>query len=334
MNLFRRIFSQPPNASLGGGELPAAPVKDGDPGSSHKDDDPRLMSDASPASEEIDAAVFRALDGATRPLPQETMAPQFGNDHLIFGQATDVGVLRPNNQDAMFSFFSTARSSDDWPDFGLFIVADGMGGHHDGEKASAITTRVVSSEVISTVFLPLLHGDNDASQMPLSEAMVEAVQKANAEIVNRVPEGGTTVTAVAVIGDLACVAHVGDSRVYQINHKSIEKITRDHSLVQRLIELDQLTPEEASEHPQKNVLYRALGQADTLEVDISTRRLPPGSHLLICSDGLWNQVPESEIKDIIAHTADPQEACNQLVALANNKGGIDNVTMILLRLPG
>ena len=97
---------------------------------------------------------------------------------------------------------------------------------------------------------------------------------------------------------------------------------------------DRLTPEEASEHPQKNVLYRALGQADTLEVDISTRRLPPDSQLLICSDGLWNQVSESEIKEVVAQNHDPQEACNQLVALANNKGGIDNVTIILLRLPG
>jgi protein phosphatase len=137
-----------------------------------------------------------------------------------------------------------------------------------------------------------------------------------------------------IIGDLAYIAHVGDSRIYLIHRGSIEQITRDHSLVQRLIELGQLTPEEAVDHKQPNVLYRALGQNELVEVDTLTRRLPPYSCLLLCSDGLWNQVSDDEILDIIMKHTNPQEACAKLIALANMRGGIDNVTAILLKLPG
>jgi protein phosphatase len=137
-----------------------------------------------------------------------------------------------------------------------------------------------------------------------------------------------------MIGNLAYIVHVGDSRVYLITRDKIEQVTRDHSLVQRLIELDQLSPEEAADHPQKNVLYRALGQSDNLEVDTLTRRLPPHSRLLLCSDGLWNQVEEQEIHDIIMEHSNPQEACEALIAKANSRGGIDNVTAILVQVPG
>ena len=163
--------------------------------------------------------------------------------------------------------------------------------------------------------------------------MISAVQKANAEVIARVPDGGTTLTAVAVIGDLAYVVHVGDSRVYLVTKDGIEQMTRDHSLVQRLIELDQLTREEANSHPQKNVLYRALGQNETLEVDALTRRLPPNSRLMLCSDGLWNMVSEKEIQEITMSHTNPQEACDKLVALANMYGGSDNITAVMLRVP-
>jgi protein phosphatase len=101
-----------------------------------------------------------------------------------------------------------------------------------------------------------------------------------------------------------------------------------------LIELDQLTAEEAADHPQKNVLYRAIGQSEALEVDAITRRLPPNSRLLLCSDGLWNQVEDKEIGEIVMSHDNPQVVCDKLVALANTRGGTDNITTILLRLPG
>lgn len=324
MDLFRRLFSQPePNSEEANAKESAASTAsaDGTAPSAHQT-----------AAESTETITAPLADGATRPLPLETVISA-KNEQLRFGQATDVGMVRSNNQDAVLSFFFTSRSADDRPDFGLFMVADGMGGHHDGEKASAMAARIMATTVINNIYLPMLIGDSGSDRPPITETLINAVNKANAEVINRVPEGGTTLTAITIIGDLAYLVHVGDTRVYLIAKDGVEQITRDHSLVQRLIELGQLTPQEAADHPQKNVLYRALGQSEQLEVDAITRRLPPSSRLLICSDGLWNQVNDQEISEIALSCDDPQQACDKLVALANTRGGTDNITTILLQIP-
>lgn len=322
MNFFRRLFGQGETNTAPTGATLSAPVVQNGSGSPDKPIQRTTQTRPSIA------------DGVTRPLPQEPVSIRTGNEHLSFGQASDIGMMRTNNQDSAFSFYTTFRSVDDRPDFGLFVVADGMGGHHDGEKASAVTAQTFAAEVVSTVYIPLLNGNREQSGVPMSEVLEAAVQKANAKVIELVPDGGTTITAVTIIDDLAYIVHVGDSRIYLISKDGIEQVTRDHSLVQRLIELDQLTPEEAAEHPQRNVLYRALGQNESLEVDTITRRLPPNSRLLLCSDGLWNQVPDHEINAVAMAHSDPQDACEQLIALANSRGGADNVTTILLHIPG
>jgi len=327
MDLFRRLFSQanskPDNSAQVEAPVPPKVIDVTSPvvGTTPLSSPPAEM-----------APPINIADGITRPLPPETVISS-SNEHLLFGQATDVGMVRTNNQDAVFSFVSTSRSAQQRPDFGLFVVADGMGGHHDGEKASALTASMVASYITNYIFLPMLNSDEDTERVPVTESMISAVQKANADIITKVPDGGTTLTAVAVIGDLAYVAHVGDSRIYLVTKDNIEQITRDHSLVQRYVELNLLTREEASVHAQKNVLYRALGQSETLEVDALTRRLPPNSKLMVCSDGLWNLVSDEEIMDIVSKHSNPQEACDKLVALANAHGGSDNITVILLRIP-
>jgi PPM family protein phosphatase len=327
MDLFRRLFSQantkPDNSASVEAPTPAE-VNEITPSAVGTTPLPNPPAEVMPP--------MNIADGITRPLPPETVISS-SNEHLLFGQATDVGMVRTNNQDAVFSFVSTSRSSQQRPDFGLFVVADGMGGHHDGEKASAITASMVASYITHHIFLPMLNSDDDTERVPVTESMIAAVQKANTDIIAKVPDGGTTLTAVAVIGDLAYVAHVGDSRIYLVTKDNIEQITRDHSLVQRYVELNLLTREEASVHTQKNVLYRALGQSETLEVDALTRRLPPNAKLMLCSDGLWNLVTEEEIADIVSKHSNPQEACDKLVALANAHGGSDNITVILLRIP-
>lgn len=274
-------------------------------------------------------------DGATRPLAADpTGFFQSHMGHIVFGQLSDPGIVRNNNQDAALSYFFTSDSVDDRPDFGLFVLADGMGGHHDGEKASALTTRTVAHQILTQIYLPLLeNSENDADRPTISEVLSLSVKRANRDVMRDVPEGGTTLTALVVVGDLAHIAHVGDSRAYLISNGSIEQLTRDHSLVQRLIELNQLTIEESLEHPQRNVLYRAIGQTQDLEVDTLTRRLPPGSSVLLCSDGLWGLISEKDISAIVQSTIDPQEACEKLIALANAQGGHDNITAILLRVP-
>ena len=315
---------QPPNAKA---NLSAAVTTPGIEESSDEDDETVPVTANSPL-------IPPAADGATRQLPLETVIAS-RNAQIQYGQSTDVGMVRTNNQDSMMSLYYSSRSTDNRPDFGLFVVADGMGGHHDGEKASAIVTRTVAQHVINNIFLPMMsNAEDDVDRPPLTESLTEAIQTANSDVLADVPDGGTTVTAVAVVGDLAYFAHVGDSRAYLITKDGgIEQITRDHSLVQRLIELDQLTEEEAQDHPQQNVLYRAIGQNDTLEVDALTRRLPPNSHLLLCSDGLWGVVENDIILQIIRENPNPQTACDKLVAMANTMGGKDNITAILLHVP-
>jgi PPM family protein phosphatase len=330
MDLFRRFFSRS-NEKV---EETASPSSKTETSTDPVDDDVLANADTIPVSPGLQQAALEqsVLDGATRPLPAEKVIAS-RNQHLIFGQTTDVGMVRSNNQDSALSFFFTSHSAEERPDFGLFVVADGMGGHHDGEKASAIASRVVATQVTNSIYLPILMQNEDLDRPPIIESMVTAVQKANADVITVVKDGGTTLTAVAVIGDLAYFAHVGDSRAYLITKDNIEQITRDHSLVQRLVELDQLSPEETENHPQINVLYRALGQNESLEVDTLTRRLPPNARVLLCSDGLWGSVKEREIFEIVMTHPSPQEACDKLVALANARGGKDNITAILLRIP-
>jgi serine/threonine protein phosphatase PrpC len=210
-----------------------------------------------------------------------------------------------------------------------------MGGHHDGEKASAITVRIVAEYILEEIYVALLKQKmNDPDRPTISDILQAAVQKANETVTEEIPEGGTTATVTVVLGDLAYIAHVGDSRAYLITDEGIEQVTRDHSLVQRLIELDQLTPAEAIDHPQRNVLYRAIGQSDSLDVDAVTRRLSPRARLLLCSDGLWNLVSEETLAEVVSKHADPQEACSTLVKMANERGGPDNITVILAQVPG
>jgi protein phosphatase len=275
------------------------------------------------------------LFGGTRQLPPlETFISKPGK-HVVYGLSSDIGMIRGNNQDSMYAMFGTSVSVEGRPDFGLFIVADGMGGHHDGERASAIAIRTIAEYVTEKFYISLLKSNTaDAERPVISEVLAEAVQKANDAVSGEIPEGGTTVTSAAILGDLVYIGHVGDSRAYLITADGIEQITRDHSLVQRLIELDQLTPEEAAAHPQRNVLYRAIGQSENLEVDTITRRLTPGSRLLLCSDGLWNQISESNLQQIIQSSKNPQDACDQLIRIANDRGGPDNITVILIQIPG
>jgi protein phosphatase len=164
--------------------------------------------------------------------------------------------------------------------------------------------------------------------------MESAMSAANTAVFSGVPEGGgTTLTCALIIGEQVVLSHVGDSRAYIITPDSFEQLTRDHSLVQRLQELGQLSAAEAAVHPQRNVLYRAVGQGEGLEVDVDSRRLPPGAVMLLCSDGLWGLVPDDRIQSLIRQSANPQAACEALVAAANAAGGPDNITAVMVQLP-
>lgn len=164
--------------------------------------------------------------------------------------------------------------------------------------------------------------------------MQAGVQEAHKAILKQAPGGGTTLTAVLVLGEQLTIAHVGDSRAYLLHADgTMEALTRDHSLVKRLVELGQLSTEEAAIHPQRNVLYRALGQGEPFEADVSSIPLPHDCHLMLCSDGLWGVIPDDRISSLIRASSSPAAASQSLVDAANAAGGPDNITAVLVRLP-
>jgi protein phosphatase len=175
--------------------------------------------------------------------------------------------------------------------------------------------------------------EHDASQPALTEILVNAIRAANDAVSNRVPGSGSTLTCALVLGTQAYIGHVGDSRAYVLTEEGLEQITHDHSIVDRLVESGQMTREEAALHPQKNVLYQAVGQSSALQVDTHVRKVRPGDYLLLCSDGLWDTVDETAIVDLIRGASSLQRACEDLVAAANEAGGCDNVTAILWGCP-
>ena len=280
------------------------------------------------------------LDIPTRPLPQETtqVTPKKSRlepPQLIVGCAQSVGRQRDHNEDALFTLTTTLTSDYGNVPFGLYIVADGMGGHQHGEVASGIAIRVVAGMVVRKLYTTLLSLKHSPPEQSLLEIMQEGVLEAHRTITRQVPGGGTTMTAVLILGNQMTVAHVGDSRAYAISQNdAMTVLTRDHSLVKRLVELGRITTDEAAIHPQKNVLYRALGQGEPFDPDLNTMQLPDSGYILLCSDGLWGVVPDEDIHRFVLGAQNPEDACTKLVDAANEAGGPDNITAILVRLPG
>jgi serine/threonine protein phosphatase PrpC len=254
-------------------------------------------------------------------------------DPLEIGQATDIGKKRGTNEDAFLTVKSLIGIEPEPLPVGLLIVADGMGGHVKGQEASSTAIRVSSSVILREILLPLLSSERMiAGSRPVQEVLTDAITAANHAISQLEGDPGSTLTSVLVMGHSAYVAHVGDSRVYYLHHGELRQITQDHSLVERLVELGQISAAEAQDHPQRNFLYRAVGQGPELDVDTYFVRLQEDSYLLLCSDGLWSQVPEKEIVQVIADSSSPQEACSRLIDSANERGGEDNITLVVARV--
>lgn len=295
---------------------------------------PETPSDGNPArvSEPITLPVSGSDSSVSMGIPVEAWpdSPQ-----IVVGWGQSVGKQRDHNEDAMYVFSTVLISENEQQPFGLFIVADGMGGHQHGEIASSNAIRAMSNYVIQKLYLPLFCTNPSYPDDSLQEIMKGGVTEAHQAILRYAPGGGTTMTAALIVGDRMTLSHVGDSRAYlfQANGET-QVLTRDHSLVKRLEELGQLTPEEAAQHPQRNVLYRALGQGEPFEPDIQTYPIPAHGYLVICSDGLWGLVSADNIFSEISNNPDLHKACQNLVDAANQAGGPDNITIIAVRLTG
>jgi protein phosphatase len=254
--------------------------------------------------------------------------------HMVVGIGQSTGLERKHNEDALFVLTGSSAGEERLPEFGLFIVADGMGGHRSGEIASAIASRTVAKHLTQETFLDLMEFETtQRDHPPLLDTVRRAIQDANQQIVRYLPGGGSTLTMVLLVGDQMTIGHVGDSRAYILSDNEAEMITRDHTFVERLLEMGEVTEEEAKNHPQRHVLYRAIGQGEALEVDVFTYPTPYGGKLLLCSDGLWGVVPNDEILDIVNQADNPQDACDQLIHAAMLGGGPDNITAVLVQFP-
>ena len=232
---------------------------------------------------------------------------------------TDIGRKRKINQDYVYT---AEQPLGNLPN--LFIVADGMGGHNAGDYASKAAVEAIVQEVQHSF---------EKNPMKIFE---KAIELANSQIYKVASEHtdmegmGTTVVVATFLGKYLQIANVGDSRLYVVNHEEIRQITRDHSLVQEMVRLGGLDKEEARNHPDKNVITRAVGVSQTVEPDFFTVELVEGDIVLMCSDGLTNMLEDEEIRMIMSGARDVVEKAQELVAAANHNGGKDNISVILV----
>lgn len=272
------------------------------------------------------------------PKDDENQMERFFNDQDEISEtlyniaaSQSVGRARSHNEDTLFTFSAFLAGMDPPVSFGIYLVADGMGGHQSGEIASSLATQGASQFLMESVYFPLIYEKKTFSDETLWQMVKGAVAEAQARVRQAVPGGGTTLTLILVLGDKIFSAHVGDSRLYFFGADGTIKVrTKDHSLVKRLVDLGQITEKEASVHPQRNVLYRALGQAEPFEADIDQFSLAAGEKVMICSDGLWGLVSEKQLRELMENKMGLNRKAHQLVQMANEAGGPDNISLILI----
>jgi len=260
---------------------------------------------------------------------------QYDLQQLVAASGQSVGKQRELNEDSLLALTYTLAGNSGSLPFGLYIVADGMGGHQYGEVASNAAVRVVASYIMRKFQNYLFNLKPSQPDESLQEIMQTAVKEAQKAIQHEAPSSGTTLTAALVLGQQVTIAHVGDSRAYHIHPDGrSEVITRDHSLVKRLEELGHISPDEAENYPHRNVLYRALGQGEILEPDIFTVTFPQTGYLMLCSDGLWGVVSDQDLYRMIKDAPSLQRACQNLVEAANAAGGPDNISVVIAQMIG
>jgi protein phosphatase len=257
---------------------------------------------------------------------------------------TDLGRTRDHNEDRFLvadltrkaaSLQPEVRSHDIGPRGTLLVVADGMGGAAAGEVASEMATDAIYSHLMKT-----WNAGDEVTPQRFAYRLKEAVEVANASIhahAKAHPEVrgmGTTTTAAGVLNDHLYLTQVGDSRAYLIRGGQAHQITKDQSLMQRLVEAGELTEEEAAQSERRNIILQALGPDPKVKVDLTHQEVRRGDVLVLCSDGLSGQVKKEEIAQIVTSSPDLSAACDKLISLANERGGPDNITVVIARFDG
>ncbi|SHI04328.1 Stp1/IreP family PP2C-type Ser/Thr phosphatase [Sporanaerobacter acetigenes] len=244
---------------------------------------------------------------------------------MQIGVCSDIGKARENNQD---SYFYSQRM-----DFPLFIVADGMGGHKAGEVASCMAVEIVKDFFLDKKKQNLL--DNEENLISFIE---ESINRANDKIYKKAISNeqyngmGTTLTMAYFLNGKVFIGHVGDSRAYLVRDNGLMQLTDDHSLVAELVKKGSISKEEAQYHPQRNIITRAVGTSEEIDVDIKFVEIKNDDILLMCTDGLTSMIEENEIKNLLLVGSNMQESCNDLIKKANDLGGLDNITVIAMKI--
>lgn len=261
-----------------------------------------------------------------QPAPESTVA-------LHVGTALDAGITRKEkpNEDHLLAVHGTHTFNADYRPYGLFIVADGMGGHANGQEASRLVIQHIRNAII-----PTLLSNVDLDSKHSKELLLEGIQHANLAIYQQNRQQGSdmgsTITAAILVGSMLTVANVGDSRTYLYNpQKGLTQVTHDHSMVARLVEKGIIGADEIYTHPQRNQIYRCLGETASVQIDAFSLPNQPGDTFLLCSDGLWEMVRDKRIQDILQKTLpDASLATQSLMQAALEGGGKDNISAIVV----
>lgn len=261
-------------------------------------------------------------------------APDNGGLRIHGAGVSDVGRKRRSNEDSY-------TTSDD---LRLYVVADGMGGHAAGEVASRLAVESIERHIAAAQpdLPPTVPSENstlsleDPSLPVPARRVLNAIRLANQEIVRSVRRDqsmrgmGTTVVLAYIQGKRAYIGSVGDSRAYLVREGEIRQLTDDHTFVNEQVRAGTLTAQEARRHPARNILTRAVGSQEDIEADVIQEDLKPGDQILLCSDGLTTMVEDEDILDTLRGAGDPETGCKSLVDLANQRGGDDNITAVLI----
>ena len=254
---------------------------------------------------------------------------------FIIGQRSDTGRVRQLDEDSMLALTSAYTRESAVSQLGLFVVADGMGGHEAGEVASQIAIRALAGVLMEHILQPSLGQDTltaEQIQHWMRLATKEANDRVYLERQKRGNDMGSTITTALICDWELYLAHVGDCRAYRWGEDGLEQLTTDHSIVASMIAAGTAAPEEIYTHPQRSVIYRCIGDRPTVDVDIVSLALSPGDRLVLCCDGLWEMVRDEGIEEVMLSESDPQSACDVLIERANLAGGVDNISVIVVQL--
>ncbi|MBE3559339.1 MAG: protein phosphatase 2C domain-containing protein [Ktedonobacteraceae bacterium] len=274
--------------------------------------------------------------------PQETQSAFPTGVRLLVASDSDAGDVRrsePNEDSTLQLLIQRVHESLSSP-AGVFLVADGMGGHANGQVASRMTVNIIAERITRELLLSPLSAEKagEQPQQQDEESYVSlvrgAVEDANAALCEanqrEKSDMGSTLTGFLLVGDFAYVFNVGDSRTYMLREGTLYQLTNDHSLVGQLVAGGLIEPDDVYTHPQRNQIYRSIGDKLNVQVDIVKQQVRPGDILLSCSDGLWEMVRNPQIADILKNAPDPQSACSQLIEAANTNGGEDNISAVVV----